>query len=92
MVELYRVSAHWIDGEIEIALNEPTADSSSRRAAAVRMGVPRERKLRANGSPGSGKKWDGGGSKLAEKLRGRRSVAGYSFERVRRGQPIRTVS
>jgi len=90
--DLSLVSARWIDGEIEIALDDPTADSSSGRAAAIRKGVPRERKLHASGSLGSGKKWDGGCSKLTEKLRGRRSVAGYSFERVRRGRPIKTVS
>jgi len=75
MAGLYRVSARWIDGEIEIALNEPTADNSSGRAA-------RERKVRASGSSGVVKKWDGGSfNKLVEKLRERRS-----FERVRRGR------
>jgi len=90
--DLTLVSARWVDGEIEITLNEPTADSSSRHPAAVRKEAPQERKLRAGRSSGSGKKWDGGSSKLADKLRGRRSVAGYSFERVRRGRPIKTVS
>jgi len=65
MAGLYRVSARWIYGEIEITLNKPTADSTSRRAAAVRKGVPRERKVRL----GVVQKWDGGSSKLAENCR-----------------------